>query len=143
MSKKNRIMDYKIDKYKPFDKKEIAIAKKIVSSGVLSDFIGRKGKNFLGGYYVRKFEDELQKYFKVKHAITVNSWTSGLIASLGAIGLEPGDEVIMPTWTMSACAMSVIHWNAIPVFVDIEDHTLILIKLIEKNFKKDKSNIGS
>ncbi len=137
MGKNNKIMGYKIDKYNPFDKREIAIAKKIVSSGVLSDFIGKKGKNFLGGYYVRKFEGELQKYFKVKHAITVNSWTSGLIASFGAIGLEPGDEVIMPTWTMSACAMSVIHWNAIPVFVDIEDSTFnINPKLIEKKISK-------
>ena len=31
--------------------------------------------------------------------------------------------MIMPNWTMSACAMSVIHWNAIPIFVDIEDKT--------------------
>ena len=63
------------------------------------------------------------KYFGVKHAITVNSWTSGLIAAIGALEIEPGDEVILPTWTMCACAIAILNWNAIPVFADIDPNT--------------------
>ena len=46
--------------------------------------------------------------------------TSGLIAAVGAAGIEPGDEVIVPTWTMCASASAILAWNAIPVFADID-----------------------
>ena len=62
-------------------------------------------------------------YFGVKHAITVNSWTSGLIAAVGALDIEPGDEIIVSPWTMSASATAILHWNAIPIFADIEEDT--------------------
>jgi dTDP-4-amino-4,6-dideoxygalactose transaminase len=62
----------------------------------------------------------------VKHAVTVNSWTSGLTAAVGAIGIEPGDEVIVTPWTMCATATSILHWNAIPVFADIDPLTFNL-----------------
>ncbi|TRZ93412.1 MAG: DegT/DnrJ/EryC1/StrS family aminotransferase, partial [Rhodocyclaceae bacterium] len=65
-------------------------------------------------------------FFEVKHAVTVNSNTSGLIAAVGAIGIEPGDEVIVSPWTMSASATAIVVWNAIPVFADIEDETFNL-----------------
>ena len=67
-----------------------------------------------------------EKFFKVKHAITVNSWTSGLIAAIGAIGVEPGDEIIVTPWTMVATATAILHWNAIPVFADIDPKTFCL-----------------
>ena len=76
-----------------------------------------------------KFESlkkNVKKYFNVKHCITVNSWTSGLITAIGAIGIEPGDEVILPPWTMCACAAAILHWNAIPVFADIEKKTFCI-----------------
>jgi len=64
----------------------------------------------------------------------VNSWTSGLIAAIGAIGIEPGDEVIVSPWTMSASATAILHWNAIPVFADIEIETFNLDPIsVEKN----------
>ena len=63
----------------------------------------------------KDLKDILKKYFNVKHAITTNSWTSGLVAAVGAIGIEPGDEVIVTTWTMCATATAILHWNAIPV----------------------------
>ena len=63
------------------------------------------------------------KHFNVKHAVTVNSWTSGLIAAIGAIDIEPGDEIIVSPWTMCASATAILHWNAIPVFADIEIET--------------------
>ena len=98
--------------------------------------MGSKGKNFYGGKNVRKFEDRIKKYFKVKHAITVNSWTSGLIAAVGAIDIEPGDEIIVTPWTMTASAIAILHWNAIPVFSDIDPDTFNLDpKSLKKYFK--------
>ena len=45
------------------------------------------------------------------------------MAAVGAAGIEPGDEVIVPTWTMCATATAILNWNAIPVFADIEMET--------------------
>ena len=67
----------------------------MLKSGILSKFLGSWGKGFYGGEQVQKFERACEKYFKVKHAVTVNSWTSGLITAVGSISLEPGDEVIV------------------------------------------------
>ena len=121
-------------KYNPIGLEEIEAAKKVIESGVLSQFIGAWHKDFYGGPKVLEFESECTKYFGVKHAITVNSWTSGLIAAVGALGLEPGDEVIVPPWTMSASAAAILHWNAIPVFADIDPNTFNLHPLsVEKN----------
>ena len=120
-------------KYNSIGNEELQAAHKVIKSGVLSDYIAHDGPNFLGGKYVKKFERYCEKYFDVKHAITVNSWTSGLIAAVGALNTEPGDEIILPTWTMSATAASILHYNAIPVFVDIEEDTFnIDFKEIEK-----------
>src|SRR6266478_8718665 len=87
-----------------------------------------------GGPNVQAFERASEKAFGVKHAVTVNSLTSGLIAAVGAIGVEPGDEVIVSPWTMCATATAILHWNAIPVFADIEPKTFCLDpKSVEAN----------
>jgi perosamine synthetase len=95
-------------------------AVEVIRSGVLSRFQGSAGEDFLGGPQVRAFEGEWAEYFGVRHAISVNSWTSGLIAAVGALGIEPGDEILVTPWTMSASATAILQWNALPVFVDID-----------------------
>lgn len=112
-----------LDAFKSMSEDEVEAAARVIRSGVLSAFIGAPGEFFLGGTEVRAFEAKASAYFGVKHAITVNSWTSGLIAAVGAIGVEPGDEIITTPWTMSATAMAILHWNAIPVFADIDPVT--------------------
>lgn len=112
--------------YNPIGHEELAAAKEVIESGVLSQFIGAWHPDFLGGPKVKEFEAQCASYFGVKHAITVNSWTSGLIAAVGAIGIQPGDEVIVPPWTMCASATAILHWNAIPVFADIDPATFCL-----------------
>ena len=110
-------------RFKPFNtigQEELDAASEVIRSGVLSGYIGAPGEAFLGGPKVRAFESAAAEYFGVKHAIAVNSWTSGLIAAVGAIGLEPGDEVITTPWTMVATATAILQWNGIPVFADIE-----------------------
>lgn len=113
-------------RYNSIGKEEIAAVTAVMETGVLSQFIGVWHKDFFGGPKVQEFERQCQAKFGVKHAITVNSWTSGLIAAVGAIGIEPGDEVIVSPWTMCASATAILHWNAIPVFADIEPETFCL-----------------
>ena len=112
--------------YNPIGVEEVDAAKQVIESGVLSQFLACWHDDFYGGPKVREFENAWASYFGVKHAVTVNSWTSGLIAAVGAIGIEPGDEVIVSPWTMSASATAILQWNAIPVFADIEPNTFCL-----------------
>ena len=121
-------------RYNSIGKEEVDVAKAVVESGVLSKFLGCWDPDFYGGPKVQEFERTCEKYFGVKHVVTVNSWTSGLIAAVGAIGIEPGDEVIVTPWTMCASATAILHWNAIPVFADIEPETFNLDpKSVEAN----------
>ena len=115
------------------DEEAIAVAK-VMESGVLSDFVGAPGKHFLGGAKVREFENTFATKFDCGHAISVNSWTSGLTTIIGALDIEPGDEVLVSPWTMCASATAILHWNAIPVFVDIEPDTYCIdpLKIEEK-----------
>ncbi|MBD1136491.1 DegT/DnrJ/EryC1/StrS family aminotransferase [Pelagibacterales bacterium SAG-MED49] len=110
-------------KYRSIGNEEVEAAKKVIESGNLSEYIGAWGKNFFGGPKVLEFEKAATEFFDVKHAITVNSWTSGLVAAIGSIDIEPGDEVIVTPWTMTATATAILHWNAIPVFADIDPST--------------------
>ena len=120
--------------YNPIGNEELKAATNVIESGVLSKFLGCWDPDFYGGPKVQEFEKQCEKYFNVKHAITVNSWTSGLIVAVGAIGIEPGDEIIVSPWTMCASATVILHWCAIPVFADIEPETFCLDpNSIEKN----------
>jgi dTDP-4-amino-4,6-dideoxygalactose transaminase len=92
-----------------------------MKNGRLSEFIGAYCDEFYGGPLIKEFEAMWSEKFGCKHSISVNSNTSGLIAAMGAIGIGPGDEVIVPPWTMSASAMAPLFYGGIPVFVDIED----------------------
>ena len=109
-----------IKSFNTIGEEELAAVTEVMRSGVLSAYIGARGDAFMGGPRVRAFEKQAAEHFGVKHAIAVNSWTSGLIAAIGAIGLEPGDEVITTPWTMVATATAILHWNGIPVFADID-----------------------
>lgn len=106
---------------------------KVFKRRIFSDFLGNYHPKFYGGKFVRDFENKLSKYYNMKYAITFNSWTSGLIAAVGALDINPGDEVIVPTWTMTACPTSILFWGAKPVFADISmDDFNIDPKSIEK-----------
>ena len=113
-------------RYNPIGAEEARAAAEVIQSGVLSRFIGAWHEDFLGGAKVREFERAWAAHFGVKHAVSVNSCTSALSAAVGAIGIEPGDEVIVSPWTMSASATAILHWNAIPVFADIDRETFSL-----------------
>ncbi len=113
-------------RYNPIGAEEAEAARRVIESGVLSQFIGVWDPDFYGGPRVREFEHAWAEYFGVRTAVSVNSATSGLIAAVGALGIEPGDEVIVSPWTMCASATAILNWNAIPVFADIEPATFCL-----------------
>lgn len=96
-----------------------------------------------GGVRVQKFENLLKSYLKVKHVVAVNSGTSAIYASLLSLGVKPGDEVILPSFTFVATANSIIATGAKPVFVDItkKDYTIDMIDLENKITDKTKAII--
>ncbi len=113
-------------KYNTIGKEELKAAREVIKSGVLSDFLGTHSAKFLGGKKVKEFENTCKKYFKKKFVITTNSWTSGLVCAVGALDIEPGDEIIVSPWTMCASATAILHWNAIPIFADINPDTFCI-----------------
>lgn len=98
----------------------------ILESGELSGFVAAPGDWFFGGKSVRALEESFKTYFGTRHAIAVNSATSGLHAALMAMDLGPGDEVIVPPYTMHASATMVVMCGAVPIFADIEDSTFCI-----------------
>ena len=107
------------------DEEKNAVAE-VLDSGVLSDFLGTWSPQFYGGPRVQKLEREWETYFGVRHAVTVNSATSGLYAAVGAAGVGPGDEVIVSPITMTASASAALVYGAIPVFADIDPDTFCI-----------------
>lgn len=112
--------------YNTIGREEIDAAIAVLETGKLSQFFGSWSDKFFGGPNVQQFERAWAEYFDVEHTVSMNSWTSGLIAAVGALGIEPGDEVIVTPWTMCASATAILMWNAIPVFADIETETFNL-----------------
>jgi perosamine synthetase len=106
--------------YRTIGAEEKKVVMEVLDSGVLSQFLGTWSPEFYGGPRVQKLEREWASFFKVKHAISVNSATSGLYAAVGAAGVGPGDEVIVSPYTMTASAAAVLVYGAIPVFADID-----------------------
>jgi len=96
---------------------EIAEVVKLLRQGALTSSSPE------GGLNVRSFEEEFASFAGVKHAIAVNSGTAALCLSLLAIGVGPGDEVLVPSLTFVATANVVLLTGAKPVFVDVDPRT--------------------
>jgi dTDP-4-amino-4,6-dideoxygalactose transaminase len=77
------------------------------------------------GSVAKAVEAQLCAFFSVPHAVLVNSWTNGAVAVLLALGIGPGDEVIVPAMTFISSANVAELVGAKPVFVDVEPDTLM------------------
>ena len=88
---------------------------------------------FILGPEVEKMEQAMCAYIGCKHAYGVSSGTDALLLALMAIGIKPGDEVIVPTFSFFATAGVVARLNAVPVLVDSDKYTFnIDVNQIEK-----------
>ena len=74
----------------------------------------------------KEVESQLCEYFNASHAKLVNSWTNGAVATLLALDIGPGDEVIVPAMTFVATANVVELVGAKPVFIDCDPETLLV-----------------
>ena len=107
--------------------REQLAAMRAVRSGYLSLFEGSHTPDepfsFSGGPEVQRLEKEWSDFYFIGHSISMNSATSGLFASIGALGIGYGDEVIVSPFTMTACALAPLIYGAIPVFADVLPET--------------------
>ncbi len=87
-----------------------------------------------GASMMSRLEEAFSKKFSTKYAISFVNGTSTMHASLEAMGISEGDEVIVPPLTMSATAFAVLQANATPVFADVDIDTFV----IQSDSIKDK-----
>jgi len=106
--------------YITIGEKEKRAAMAVLDTSVLSKFLGTWSPEFYGGPMIQGLEQEWAACFGVKHAVSMNSATSGLYAAVGAAGVGPGDEVIVSPYTMSASATAAVVYGGLPVFADID-----------------------
>src|SRR5512136_2364545 len=83
----------------------------------------RKGWISSAGHFIEEFEDKWAAYCGMKYGIAVSNGTTSLQVAVGCLDLKPGDEVIMPTFTIISCALAIIESGGVPVLVDCEPHT--------------------
>lgn len=105
----------------------------VIESGKLAD------GSYEGGKWVRSFESKMRELLGVRHVVAVNSGTAALHSVLLALGIKPGDEVIVPSFTFVSTANVILACGAKPVFVDTKaDYNIdpvLLRKAITKRTK--------
>jgi dTDP-4-amino-4,6-dideoxygalactose transaminase len=98
------------------DRRETAAAVRVCKSKSLFRYYGLNLQN-----EVSKLETEFADYIGVKHALAVSSATAALQVALGALGIGPGDEVLIPGYFWVAVPGAVVRCGAVPVLVDCDD----------------------
>ncbi len=99
-----------------FDERELNYIKQVLDSGFASGTSGNMNT---------KLEEAFAKRFNRNYAITFNSGTTTLHASLEAFGVGYGDEVIVTPLTVISCMNAILYCNAIPVFCDVDPNTFL------------------
>lgn len=107
----------------------------------LEKVLNQESWSSTGGSWVNNFEREFAKKFNMNFAIATNSGTATLHAALEAVGVLPGDEVIVPPLSVVMSTTSVLHANAIPVYADVDIKTFNLDpkEVIKKISNKTKA----
>lgn len=107
----------KLARWPQFDKKAIKAVQEVLKSGKVNYWTGPKGM---------EFEKRFAEWQGSKYAISVATGTAALHVSIAALGIGPGDEIIVPSYTFIASSFSVAQAGAIPRFADvnIEDHCI-------------------
>ena len=115
-----RLMAHDWERYRKATPEEIDAVVSVLESGHLSIAAGR------GMPQAEALQREFAEWVGADHCLVVNSGTAALHCAVAGVGVEPGDEVIVPAYTFVASAMVVLHQNAIPVFVDIDPQTYLI-----------------
>jgi UDP-2-acetamido-2-deoxy-ribo-hexuluronate aminotransferase len=90
--------------------------------------------SFINGSVVKEFQQDFEQYLGVKHVIPCANGTDSLQIAMMALGLKPGDEVIVPTFTYVATAEVIALLGLVPVMTDVDPNTYnITAKIIEKH----------
>jgi dTDP-4-amino-4,6-dideoxygalactose transaminase len=102
-----------------FDENAIKSVEAVLRSGKVNYWTGRRGM---------EFEKRFAEWQGSKYAISVATGTAALHVALSALGIGPGDEVIIPSYTFIATSFSVVQAGAIPRFADVnlDDHCISL-----------------
>lgn len=89
------------------------------------------------GKFIETFESSWAQYCDRQHGVTTSSGTSALQTSLACLELKPGDEVIIPTFTIISCALAVIYNGGTPILVDANPETWCMnVSQIEERITK-------
>lgn len=83
----------------------------------------RSGYISSAGRYIEEFESGWAGYCGVRYGVAVSNGTAALQAAVAALDLKPGDEVILPTFTIISCALAVLYNKAVPILVDSDPIT--------------------
>jgi perosamine synthetase len=75
------------------------------------------------GHFIEEFEEKWAVYCGMKYGIAVSNGTTALQVAVRCLDLKPGDEVIMPAFTIISCALAIVDCGLIPVLVDCDPHT--------------------
>lgn len=87
--------------------------------------------SYILGKECEAFESELATYIGTKHAVLCSSWTAGGFLLHKAMGLKPGDEILVPSHTAFPTIEPMIHFGARPVFIDIDETYCLDVDLLE------------
>jgi len=109
-----------------FGNEELELLKQVVESKKLMRYRGGESG------FTMNFESKISQRLKVKHALTVNSGTNALYCAMVAMGIGPGDEVIIPAFTWVATPMAPLLAGAVPVLADINQTLAIDPEDIER-----------
>src|SRR5215213_9578476 len=91
------------------------------------DRVARSGRYILGPE-VEAFEEAFARYVGVRHCVGVANGTDALTIALRAVGVRPGDDVVLPSFTFYATAEAVVTVGARPVFCDIDPATFCVTR---------------
>lgn len=107
----------KLPHWPSFDDKAIKSVEEVLRSGRVNYWTGRKGM---------EFEKRFAEWQRSKYAISVATGTAALHVGLASLGIGPGDEVIVPSYTFIASSFSIVQAGAIPRFADVnlDDHCI-------------------
>ncbi|MBD7958555.1 DegT/DnrJ/EryC1/StrS family aminotransferase [Microbacterium sp. Sa4CUA7] len=106
---------------------DLAAQQAEVADEVLSGWRAQlQSASFVGGPEVAAFESEYAEYIGARHVVGVSNGTDALELAYRAIGIQAGDEIIMPANTFIATAEAASRVGAVPVFVDVDDEHLLI-----------------